>query len=98
MFSIIRSIFDDEPISVADKGLITEDDLSSVLKVASSHDLTHLIAYSLKKNQLFSGKFEQQYNTKMFQAVYRYEKMQYEVERISIRYNKFRKLKKEQKR
>lgn len=83
MFSIIRSIFDDEPISVADKGLITEDDLSSVLKVASSHDLTHLIAYSLKKNQLFSGKFEQQYETKMFQAVYRYEKMQYEIERIS---------------
>ena len=84
MFELLRFEIAGTPLSDEIKNAITGDVLGSLYRLSKSHDLAHLAADALEKNGLFSedsaakNKFVQDRNM----AVYRYEQMQYEYERI----------------
>lgn len=82
LFSIIRSIFHDNPMSDYDKQLLTDELITEVIKLASKHDVSHLVALGLLNNGLVDDETKTQLQQITFRAVYRYEKLNYELEQV----------------
>ncbi len=82
LFSILRSVFHDNEMSDADKKLITDESLKEIVKLASKHDIEHLIALGVLKSELTGSELKPQLQQLVFQAVNRYEKINYEINRV----------------
>ncbi len=84
LFSVLRSIFHSNQMSDADKNLVTRDSLKDVIKLATKHDIAHLVALGIVNNGLVdedkASKAQLQQIT--FRAVYRYEKLNYELKQV----------------
>lgn len=81
LFLLIRSVFSKRNISEKNRDLFTEEKLLVLKKMAKAHDLSHLLALGLKQNQLLTpGDSDTEKNILL--AVYRYEKLNYELENI----------------
>lgn len=84
LFSLLRQEVCGLNLDEETKNLITPEMLPILYKLSKTHDLAHLIADALDKNDLFSAdnemrkRFLQERNV----AVYRYEQMQYELDEI----------------
>lgn len=62
---------------------ITSENLIKIYRIAEKHDLTHVVAMALKKNQLFVGEsIFKVFQQSLHYTVYRYEAKQYEYEQI----------------
>ena len=82
LFSILRSVFHGNQMSDADKRLVTDDLLKDVIKLASKHDIAHLIALGILNNDLADEETKTQLQQITFRAVYRYEKLNYELKQV----------------
>ena len=82
LFSVLRSVFHSNQIRDADKQLVTDDLVADVIKLASKHDIAHLIALGLLNNDLGADDTKSWLQQITFRAVYRYEKLNYELQRI----------------
>lgn len=82
LFSVLRSIFHSNQMNEADKQLVTDDLVADVIKLASKHDIAHLIALGLLNNDLVADDTKSKLQHITFRAVYRYEKLNYELQRI----------------
>ena len=82
LFSILRSIFNGDQVSDADKQLVTEDLLKDIVKLASKHDIAHLVALGIINNELVDEQTKSQLQQIVFRAVYRYEKQNYELKQV----------------
>lgn len=59
---------------------LTDEELVKLYKLSKSHDLAHLIGDVLIKNNLIGdGEIEAKFQNQMMLAVYRYEKINYEL-------------------
>lgn len=68
--------------------LLTDNQLTDLFRLAKAHDLAHLIAQaildlSLTESTVWVGKCQQQ----IFSAVHRYEKIQYELQRLETQFS-----------
>ncbi|MBE6599070.1 MAG: hypothetical protein E7638_06475 [Ruminococcaceae bacterium] len=82
-FALLRSVFSEKEGAEELPPSLDEETLASLYALTRSHDMVHLAAYALDKrgflsNNEPSGKFQKSLMT----AMWRYEKMNYEYERI----------------
>ncbi len=84
LFSVLRSVFHSNQMSDADKNLVTSDSLKDVIKLATKHDIAHLVALGIVNNGLVDEDkaFKAQLQQITFRAVYRYEKLNYELKQV----------------
>ncbi len=81
MFALVRSAVCGDLLSDEEKSLYHTDLLSQMLKTAKKHDIAHLVAIGLQKNHLADDSV-QQMEMEIFQAVYRYEQLNFELNRL----------------
>jgi hypothetical protein len=79
--ALMRSAIDGAPLSDEEKGIATAENVHKAIKLASSHDLSHLVAWSAKRNGMseYVGADGEKH---IFKAVYRYQQIRYEYERL----------------
>ena len=89
MEKIIRAMMDLIAIEVCGKSIdksqytLTDDELAKLYKLSKSHDLAHLVGDALIKNDLIGdGEIKAKFQKQMMLAVYRYEKINYELGRL----------------
>ena len=94
LFSILRSILNGDQVSDADKqpdgGFIKD-----IVKLASKHDIAHLVALGIINNELVDEQTKSQLQQIVFRAVYRYEKQNYELKQVKealkkLKYHSYR--------
>lgn len=62
---------------------LTDEELAKLYKLSKSHDLAHLVGDALIKNDLIGdGEIKAKFQKQMMLAVYRYEKINYELGRL----------------
>lgn len=62
---------------------LTDEELAKLYKLSKSHDLAHLVGDALIKNDLIEdGEIKAKFQKQMMLAVYRYEKINYELGRL----------------
>ena len=81
-FTILRSTLHGFQISDADKRLVTSDLLEDILKLASKHDIAHLLALGIVNSGLVDEETKSLFQQIIFRAVYRYEKLNYELMQV----------------
>ncbi|MBE6712959.1 MAG: hypothetical protein E7580_05515 [Ruminococcaceae bacterium] len=65
------------------------EEAEELFRVAKNHDLAHVVASSLKKNSIvLPTDWESKFQKQLFMAVYRCEKLQYELKRLSELFEK----------
>ncbi len=82
LFSILRSVIHGNQMNDADKHLVTDDLLKDMIKLASKHDIVHIIALGILNNGLADEETKTQLQQITFRAVYRYEKLNYELRQV----------------
>ncbi len=81
LFALLRSAVRGNKLSSEVKSQCSEEILSDLIKISQKHDLGHLIALGLKKNDLLPSA-EMGAEKNIFKAVYRYEKLNNEYVRL----------------
>ena len=81
MFKIFRSAVRGQQLLEEDKALYSAEMLPSIVASAKQHDILHLLVLGLKKNGLLTEN-EKSLHNQIFQAVYRYEQLQYELDSL----------------
>lgn len=89
MEKIIRAMMDLIAYEVCDRTVdksqytLTDEELAKLYKLAKSHDLAHLVGDALIKNGLIGdGEIKAKFQKQIMLAVYRYEKINYELNRL----------------
>lgn len=89
MEKIIRAMMDLVAYEVCGKEIdkpqyaFTDEELAKLYKLAKSHDLAHLVGDALIKNDLIGdGEVKAKFQKQIMLAVYRYEKINYELGRL----------------
>ena len=78
IFALLRSAVCGGLLSDEEKELYDARQLPQLLHTARRHDVAHLLALGLKKNDLLDEN-DRQIETEIFRAVYRYEQLNYEL-------------------
>ena len=81
MLALIRSAMGGEVLSDAERSLCTKERITAVLKLASSHDIAHLVAWGIKKTAL-APELAAASESYIFKAVYRYQQIKFEYEKL----------------
>lgn len=83
LLALLRSAICDEKLTEKESHDYSSEMLPKLLKLSSKHDIAHLLILGLKKNNLISKEdmWLEQYIPK---AVFRYEQLNYEYERICL--------------
>ena len=81
LFALIRSAVRGQQLLEEDKALYSAEMLPSIVAAAKQHDILHLLILGLKKNGLLTEN-EKSLHNQIFQAVYRYEQLQYELDSL----------------
>lgn len=77
-FALLRSAIYDDRLSDEENVLYDAEILFRIVKIAKKHDVLHLLVLGLKKNELLDENTKQ-LERELFKAVYRYEKLNYEL-------------------
>ena len=85
IFELLKSSLCAEELDGAVKESITEQDLQGIFKLAKKHDLAHIVADVLDKNGLLpdNSQARKVFLQERNMAVFRYEQLNYDLERIS---------------
>ena len=81
LFSILSAELKGRELSESEKALCADDAIAEVLNVAQKHDIAHLICTALLENKMFPDRAPK-YQSYLFKAMYRYEKQNYELNRV----------------
>lgn len=76
LFALLRSAICGTKLTKSERAQCSEERLRQLLEVSAKHDLAHLLALGLKQNAL---PFQ---NNAIFAAVYRYERLNHEYEKL----------------
>ena len=84
LFALIRFEITKTDVCDAVKNLITAETLPLLFKISKLHDLAHLIGDALDKNGLLNvdGDYKNKFLKERNLALFRYEQMNYECEKI----------------
>ena len=81
LYSILSAEMRGRVLSESEKVLCTDSAILEVLNIAQNHDIAHLICTSLLENELVSENTPK-YQSFLYNAIYRYQQQNYELERI----------------
>jgi len=81
LFALLRSAICDEKLTDKESNDYSSEILPDLLKISLQHDVTHLLIRGLKQNALIA---EEDKNLEQYviKAVYRYEKLKYEYDKL----------------
>lgn len=79
LLPLLHSAIHGTQLTQKEKDEFSPEMLQDLLKIAAKHDVAHLLVLGLKQNGLISDKEPEKY---LFKAVYRYERLRYELEMI----------------
>ncbi len=84
LFALLRSSVTCKPISDEEKAQFSEEMMPDLMKLAKKHDLAHLVSHAVYENELLDNASEYYAKTQQAQvmAMFRYEKLNYELERL----------------
>ncbi len=84
MFALIRSAITGNPMTDEEKAFFSEETVLELMKIAQKHDLSHLVGYGIYKNELLdkNSPYFKKIQQAQVMAVFRYEKLNYEYERL----------------
>ncbi len=77
LFALLRSAICGTPLAEAERAEFSEEQLAKMLSIAKTHDVAHLLAFALKQNGL-SAEDDTETEARLFNAIYRYECLNYE--------------------
>lgn len=80
-FALLRSAICDDRLSDEENVLYDAEILFRIVKIAKKHDVLHLLVLGLKKNELLDENTKQ-LERELFKAVYRYERLNYELKQV----------------
>lgn len=80
-FALLRSAILDTKLSKQECALISDESVNEWIKLASKHDVQHLIEYGLKKNGLLSEN-DHKSQAQISKAIFRYTQLNYEFQRV----------------
>ena len=80
-FALLRSAIRGTPLTEEKRGLCAPEVLNEALKIATKHDIAHLVALGLQKNNLIPAG-NQSVEKCILSAVYRYERTEYEYKSV----------------
>lgn len=80
-FALLRSAICDDRLSDKENELYDAEVLFRIVKIAKKHDVLHLLVLGLKKNELLDENTKQ-LERELFKAVYRYERLNYELKQV----------------
>ena len=84
LFALLRSLLCGEELDRSDLEGIDEEGLEKLYRLAKKHDIAHLLGISLEKFGLLSDSaISKRIVKEQYVAIYRYENLKYELERIS---------------
>ena len=83
LFSLLRSAINGERLSEQEKSLFSAEQINDLYKISEKHDVQHLLVYALKQNGLLPDVNKNLEKT-IIKAVYRYERQNYEYERLCL--------------
>lgn len=84
LFSLIQSEICDKELDGKHLESLSNEMLEQIYKITKSHDMAHLVASALnKQKRLAQDEISQKYQKQWMMAVYRYEKINYELNRVS---------------
>lgn len=81
LFAVLRSVINGSQMSDIEKNLFTYERLPEILNIAKKHDISHLVALGLMSNQLIE-KDNSNFQQLTYMAIFRYEKINYELCRV----------------
>ena len=81
LFALLRSAVRGTTLTDEQKSSFSVDLLRELMKISAKHDIVHLISFSLKQNNLIP-QGNDDVEKFLFQAVYRYEKLNYEYKKL----------------
>ena len=81
LFALLRSAINGTKLTEEERIQYSPDFLRDLLKITSKHDVVHLFVFGLKQNELISNENNDIENC-IFKAVYRYEHIRYEYEKL----------------
>ena len=81
VLALLYSAVSGEALTDQEKNELSAEDIQNAIKMASSHDLAHLVAYGAKKNGLSSA-MGADGDSYIFKAVYRHQQIKYELDRL----------------
>ena len=81
LFPLLRSAICGAKLTEEEREKFSPEALPELLALAEKHDLAHLLAYSLKQNGLIP-EGNKEIETSIFKAAFRYERLNYEYERL----------------
>ncbi len=82
--ALIKNAVFDSPLPEDFPKSFSDEEAEDFFRIAKGHDLAHLVAASLKKNEIhLSGEVGVKFQKQLFMSVFRCEKMQYELKRLS---------------
>lgn len=82
LFALLLPVFHANPLSEAAGQLVKDDTIAEVIRLASKHDIAHLVALGIIKNELVDEQAKFQLQRFILRAVYRYEKLNYELMQV----------------
>jgi len=81
LFALLRSAIRGTKLTESERKSYSADILHDLLKISAKHDVIHLLVLGLKQNDLLA-KEETDIEQCIFEAVYRYERLRYEYDRL----------------
>lgn len=81
LFALMRGAICGDLLTEQEKNAYNESALTELLSAANNFDVANLLVVGLKENGLLSEKYKKLEN-ELFKAVYRYERMEFELEQI----------------
>ena len=89
-FALLRSALKNQPLTKQEKKQFNIETLPEIYKLSSKHDLAHLVSVAIEKNELLcaDNQYLKQFQLKQLKAVFRYEKLNYELNRICNAFEK----------
>ena len=83
-FALLRSAVRNEPLSEADKSLISDSRIKNMLVIAKKQDVSVMLAHALDKNKCpcEDAELKKALGKEVMTAVYRYKQLNYELLRV----------------
>lgn len=82
LFALLRSAIGGAKLTSEERNEYSSELLQDLLKMASRHDVAHLLGLGLKKNGIAVSKENAEIEKGILMAVYRYEQLKYEFENL----------------
>ena len=79
----MRSVIRGTQLTETERNLYSPNQLQDLLSVSSKQDVVHLLVFGLKQNELIS-KEHNELEKSILKAVYRYERIRYEYEKLCV--------------